>query len=133
MDNLAASLPPPTPLGQGLSVHFQWGEQKFEMVASAASIRAFPWEDTGEVVTWLHCKGIQVQAMKPDAEVGLTSYLIPAAYVTHAAPGPTFRLVRASPQSDLGIFPPTKPAPPNAVATDELDRIIGSMVDASIN
>src|SRR5437016_3749489 len=95
MSNLADSLPPPTPLRRSLSIHFQWGEQKFEMIASAASIRTVTWEETGEDITWLHCKGIQAQAIKPDMEVGMTNYLIPAAYVTCAEEGPTFQILRS--------------------------------------
>jgi hypothetical protein len=133
MDNLAASLPPPAPLRRALSFRFQWGEQKFEMVASAAAVRTVPWGEAGEAVTWLHCKAVQLQAMKPGVEVGLTSYLIPAGYVTHAAPGPTFRTARAKAGGDLGIFPPTQPPPQDAVPLAELSRVVAALLDASVN
>ena len=133
MANLAASLPSPTPLRRGLSIHFQWGEQKFDIVASAASIHTVAWDETGEEVTWLHCKAIQVQAIKPDGECDLINCLIPAHYVTHAAPGPAFRIVRSKARGDLGIFPPTQPPPPNAIPLEELTRRIAELVDASIN
>jgi hypothetical protein len=55
MSDLASSLPPPTPLRQGLRIDYQWGVQKFEIVAIAASIRTTLWEETGEDMTWLHC------------------------------------------------------------------------------
>jgi hypothetical protein len=133
MSNLAASLPPPTPLRQALSIHYQWGEQKFDIVATAASIRTVEWEDTGEDVTWLHCKAIQTMNIKPDGSSSMMNVLIPAHYVTHAEPGPTFYVSKHRPRPDLGIFPPTQPAPANPVPLAELDRLIGTLVDPTLN
>jgi hypothetical protein len=133
MDDLAASLPPPTPLRQGLLIHFQWGEQKFECVAIACSVRTTFWEDLRRDVTWLHCKAIQTLAIEPDGRGRLMNVLIPAHYVTRAAPGPTFRLTQLGGRGDLGIFPPNQPPPPDPIPLPDLERLIAGLVDALLN
>ena len=133
MSDLAESLPPPTPLRQGLLVHYQWGEQKFEIIATAASIRTAFWEEVGRDVTWLHCKAIQTAAIKPDGSGSVINALIPVEYVTRAQPGPTFRIARTRSSGDLGIFPPNQPPPAGAVSPAELERLIAGLVDLSLN
>lgn len=133
MSGLAASLPPPTPLRQALRVDYQWGEQHFEIVATAASIRVAFWEDAGRDVTWLHCKTIHTMAIRPDSNCELMNVLIPAAYITLAVTGPSFRLIRSKPGGDLGVFPPNQPLPANAVPLAELERILTVLRDVTLN
>jgi hypothetical protein len=129
----AASLPPPTPLRQALRGAFQWGEQKHEFVATAASIRIVFWEKLDRDVTWLHCKAIQTMAMNPDGPNDLMTVLIPVEYITRAEPGPDFRLLRWQPRTDLGIFPPNQPPPANAVPLAELERVLAQLRDVTLN
>jgi hypothetical protein len=133
MSDLPSSLPPPTPLRQGLRIDYQWGAQKFEIVGTAASIRTAFWQEAGRDVTWLHCKAIQTMNIKPDGAGSVMNVLIPAHYVTDAAPGPSFRLSRSKVSHDLGVFPPNQPTPPNTVPLVELERVIASLVDVELN
>jgi hypothetical protein len=133
MPDLAASLPPPTPLRRGLLIHYQWGEQKFEIAATAASIRTAFWEEAGRDVTWLHCKATQTTAIQQDGSCSLINVLIPAEYVTRAEAGPTFRISQSKPSGDLGIFPPNQSPPADAMPLEELERVIAGLVDTSLN
>jgi hypothetical protein len=133
MSNLAASLPAPTPLRQGLLIHYQWGEQKFEIVATAASIRIAFWEEGRRDVTWLHCKATPTMAIEPDGSCSLINVLIPAEYVTRAEAGPTFRIARSKASGDLGVFPPNQPPPANALPLADLERVIAGLVDTTLN
>ena len=133
MASLSEPVPPPTPLRRCLTIHFQWGKTKFEMVANAASIRSFFWEPIGQEVIWLHCKATRVQDITSDGRGSATNYLIPAEYVTYTEPGPLFQITRTKPTRDLAVYPPNQPPPPNPVPLDELDRRIGELIDASIN
>jgi hypothetical protein len=131
--DVASSLPPPTPLCRGLRIDYQWGGQKFEIVATACSIRTTFWEDAGRDITWLHCKAIQTMNIHGDEPVGLMTVLIPAHYVTRAEPGPTFRLLQSEGRGDLGVFPPNQPPPASPVPLDELERTIAALVDPRLN
>jgi hypothetical protein len=133
MSDLSASLPPPAPLRQALRVDYQWGEQKFEIVATAASIRTAFWEEAGRDVIWLHCKAIQTMAIKPDGSGSLMNVLIPAEYITRAEAGPTFRISRSNPSGDLGVFPPNQPPPANAIPLTELERVVTALRDVTLN
>jgi hypothetical protein len=133
MSNLAAILPPPTPLRQGLLIRYQWGEQKFEIIASACSIRTTFWKETGTDVTWLHCKAVQTMAIRPDGSGDMMNVLIPAHYITHVEPGPKYRIARSRPSRDLGIFPPNQPTPASSFPLAELERVISGLVDQSLN
>jgi hypothetical protein len=133
MSDVYHSLPPPTPLRRALVVHFEWGPQKFEIVAIACAIRITPFEQTGEEVTWLQCKAVQRQLIKPDGTGEMMNLLIPANYVTHAEPGATFRLTVSRRSGDIGIFPPIHPAPEGRISLEQLAETITALVDATIN
>ena len=133
MANSIPPLPPPLPLRRAMRIDYTWGVQKFEIIATAASIRTVHWEKTGRDVTWLHCKAIQTMAIKPEGENHLMMVLIPAEYITLAEPAGTFRITRSHSSGDLGIFPPIHPPPANAIPLAELERVIASLLDPSLN
>jgi hypothetical protein len=133
-NNLAATLPPPMPLRRALSIKYEWGEQKFDIVASACSIRTTLWEETDQEVTWLHCEAVQTMSIKPDGSGDMMNVLIPAHYVTRAERGPKYRIKRSKASGDLGIFPPSKPTPANPVPLPELERLVADLAaDPSLN
>jgi hypothetical protein len=113
------------------SVYLVWGLQRFEVIASACSIRRIVWE--GQEVTWLHGKAVQSKDIKPDGTAKAITALIPAHYVTGAEAGPPCQWRRSRPNNELGVFPPNKPPPAAAVPLEELGRLIASLVDTSIN
>jgi hypothetical protein len=129
MSDIYSSLPEPTPLARAAILTYEWGDQRFEVICSACSLRTLPWKDTGESLTWLHCKAMTTAEMKPDEATGMMTVLIPAHYVTSIRPGPTFRISRAKPTRDVGVFPPTKPTPALALLLSELEKAITGMLD----
>ena len=133
MSHLTDSLPPPRPLQQGVLIHYQWGKQKFEIVAMACTICTLAWEETEEEFTWLHCKAVEMPVVKSDGSAIAMNVLIPAQYVTRAEPGPTFRITEPKKKGDLGIYPPNQPTPENPVPLAELERIIAGLLDPSLN
>jgi hypothetical protein len=88
---------------------YQWGDARFEIVATACSVRTTPWGT--EQMTWLHCKAMTVHETKTDETTRLMTVLIPAHYVTGMGPGPTFRIGRSGDSPDLGVFPPNRATP----------------------
>jgi hypothetical protein len=128
-----SALPQPAPLARAATIEFQWGEQHFELWATACSLRTLPWPETGELVSWLHCKGMRVAEIKSDEPTGLMNLLIPAGYVTVIKPGPTFRLGRWGMSGDIGIFPPIHPAPANALPLAELELGIMELLQPERN
>jgi hypothetical protein len=129
-----SSLPEPTALTQSLIVEYQWGAEFFRLLCTAATVRKEKWE-TGEVVEWLHCKATQFFDRLPtDAELSSTKTLmIPAGYVTRISPGPTFRIAKGRRTEDVGVFPPEKPTPPNALGVVQVDAAISSYLVPSRN
>jgi hypothetical protein len=89
----SAYLPEPTPLRQSAIVEFTWGPQHFQLLCVAADVRTEPWE-TGEALDWLHFKGMQiVGALQNETDpVSVTTYMVPARYVTRFDNGPPFRV-----------------------------------------
>ena len=133
MSDPIASLPPPTPLRRGMLFHYHWGEQQFEVVASAASVRTVFWDKVDREVTWLHCTAVPTKEIGSDGSGNMMTVLIPAEYVTRAEDGPTFRITHFRPTTAQFIFPPTHPRPGNAMPLEELQRVIGDLLDASLN
>jgi hypothetical protein len=124
-------LPAPLPLRRAALIHYQWGDAKFEIVASACSVRTTPWGN--EQMIWLHGKAVQTASIKPDADTGLINVLIPAHYVTGIAPGPTFRLGRSGKSDDIGVFPPNQPAPEEALPLEHVERILAELLTPERN
>ncbi|MBX9622351.1 MAG: hypothetical protein K2X82_00900, partial [Gemmataceae bacterium] len=134
------ALPPPPPLRRALYVHFWWGSQEFELVASAAAVRtvASRWPEgewADRKLAWLHCLGVRPADLRPDGPEPLkvTGYLIPAHYVTEAREWGSPEAVRSPPGEFLGIFPPNQPPPIIAVPLDELRRLVAELTDPSPN
>lgn len=127
------SLPEPEPLRRAAQISYQWGEQKFVIWSTACSLRTVPWTETGEEVTWLHCKAMPVAEITPDSPTGLMTVLIPAHYVTAIQPGPTFRLKSSGRSPDLGIFPPNQATPPNHLALEEIEEALVDLLDPKLN
>jgi hypothetical protein len=133
MSEIGASLPAPAPLRRAALLRYQWGEQHFEVLCSACSVRVLRWPQTGERLTWLHCKAIPTRELNPEGPTGLMNVLIPAHYVTGIEPGPTFQLKRAGPSRDIGIFPPNQPTPEKAVPLEEIERVLLELLDPTVN
>lgn len=49
-------LPDPCDLKQSAIIKYEWGDQHFEVFCSACSIQTEEWDETGELITWLHIK-----------------------------------------------------------------------------
>ena len=133
MPDACSFLPEPTPLRRAAVICYQWGEQKFEIWSTACSIRSVPWEKTGELMTWLHCKARPVAEIAPEDDTELMTVLIPAHYVTCIHAGPTFRLGRTGKTKSLGIFPPIHAAPTNRLPLPEIERVLTDLLDPGRN
>ena len=133
MSDIYSQLPAPAALHTTALITFQWGEQTFEMVATAASIRQLPWEDTGEPMTWLHCKAFQLHAAKEGAPIQVLTLLIPIQYVTRILPAVKYRLGRSNPAAEPGIFAPVKLVPPERLPVPEIERVLTALRDPSNN
>jgi hypothetical protein len=133
MADVFSSLPEPAPLRRAAVVRYQWGQQQFEIWCIACSLRTLPWPETGEQVTWLHCKARPVTEITPEDDTGLMRVLIPAQYVTGIQAGPTFRLVQIGESRDVGIFPPNQPAPANRLALPEIKAALVDLLDPRQN
>ena len=125
------AFPAPDPLRRAALIEYFWGEARFEIVASACSVRTAPWGS--EPVTWLHCKAKQTAAMTPGEATTLMTVLIPAHYVTGIGPGPTFRIGHSGPSDDLGVFPPNQPAPAAALPLAEVERVLTDLLTPERN
>jgi len=120
--NALPFLPPPAPLRRAALIEYRWGAVKFQIAATACSLRTNRWGD--EQVTWLHCKARPIAEIHPRLPASLLTVLIPAHYITAVYPGPTFRVeqARRSGQEEVGVFPPNQPKPENALPLAELER-----------
>ena len=121
-------LPEPDLLKQAALIDYEWGDQKFEIICTACSLRTLPWEETGEELAWLHCKAMRTAELNPDGPTGMMNVLIPAHYVTRIRPGPTFRLKRSGKPRDIGIFPPNQPTPSNHLSLAAIDEAIAELL-----
>ncbi len=124
-------LPVPLQLRRAALIEYQWGEQRFQILASACSVRTTPWG--AEHVTWLHCKAIQTMNVQPEETASLIAVLIPARYVTAIGPGPTFRMARGRRCIDLGVFPPNQPTPAAALPLAEVERVVTELLSPERN
>ena len=129
----ASSLTEPTPLRRAAVIHFQWGPQKFEVWCIACSIHTLTWIETGELVTWVHCKGLPKQEIAQGEVVKLMPVLIPAHYVTGIEIGPAFTHLSFHRSEAIGLFPPNQPTPEHHVSLREIVRIIADLLDPSLN
>lgn len=123
--------PDPIPLHRTAHLEYKWGATKFEILATACSLRLTEWD--GEPLTWLHCKAVQTEAVKPDESVRLIGVLIPASYVVTIKPGPTFRINRARHSDDLGVFPPIHSTPEDALPLEVIERVIAELLTPERN
>jgi hypothetical protein len=121
----------PTPLLRAALIEYSWGDQKFQILATACSVRTTPWGS--EQMTWLHCKAMTTAETKPEESTGLMSVLIPAHYVTDIKPGTTFRVVRSGQSDDLGVFPPNQPTPRNVLPLAEVERVVTELLTPERN
>ena len=119
-------LPAPVPLRRAAHIEYRWGDTSFEIFATACSLRTTMWGS--EQMTWLHCKAMTIAEIEPDQPTGLMNVLIPAHYVTGIKPGPTFRLGRSRKGNDLGVFPPNRPAPAEALPLAEVERLLTGLL-----
>jgi hypothetical protein len=131
MADALPDLPDPVPLHRAALIEYLWGETRFEIVASACSVRTTPWL-RGQM-TWLHCKAMQTAAVKPEEPTGLMNVLIPAHYVTAIGPGPTFRIARGRRSDDIGVFPPNQPTPANVLPLEEIERALAELLASERN
>lgn len=122
---------PPAPLRQTAIITYFWGPTKFEMAATACSIRMAPWGTTE--LAWLHCKAVQTLAIIPNETVSNIVVLVPAAYVTSIALGPTFQITSSRPSHDIGVFPPIHPAPLDVVPLPQIETIIAQLLAPDLN
>ena len=125
------AFPDPAPLRRAALIEYFWGQARFEIVASACSVRTAPWG--GEPVTWLHCKAKQTATLTPDEPTDLMTVLIPAHYVTGIGPGPTFRIAQSRHSDDLGVFPPNQPTPAAALPLEEVERVLTDLLTPERN
>ena len=119
-------LPEPVDLMRTAVVKYQWGDQHFEVFCSACSVRTEVWEDSGEVITWLHLKGCQAFRGQVVAGRGVT-LLVPTKYITSVEHGPTFRRAKKRTSLDVGVFPPHKPTPDDSMRLSEIEKRIAEL------
>jgi hypothetical protein len=119
-------LPDPTPLRRAAHISYQWGDMRFDIWATACSVRTTPWG--GALMTWLHCKAMNTVEIRPEEPTRLMTVLIPAAYVTSIRPGPTFRLTQSQLSADLGVFPPNRPDPAASLPLAEVEHILAGLL-----
>ena len=117
----------PPNLKRSAIVEYTWRAEQFRLVLSAAEVRDEPWE-TGDIVSWLYCKGFQIHSNVSDLSgaKNTMTFLIPAAYVTSIENGPTFRIQKTKKTEDIGVFPPIHPAPPNALSIQVVKQRIST-------
>jgi hypothetical protein len=130
----SAYLPEPTPLRQAAIVEFTWGPQHFRILCVAADVRTEPWE-TGEAVDWLHFKGIQFFDKLPNESdsVSVTTYMVPARYVTRFDDGPAFRVQQGKKTVDIGVFPPQHESPAGSIGVEALRQRVAERLTAERN
>lgn len=121
-------LPDLEPLPRSAVIAFWWGMARFEFAVIACSIRTTSW-GAGRM-TWLHCKGVQVTDDMPDGSISTMALLIPAQYVTGVRPGPGFTLAARGTADTIGLYPPSKPAPPHAIPLSEIERALAGLAEA---
>jgi hypothetical protein len=126
-------LPEPVPLRQAAIITYQWGETQFEILCTACSFRTYAWEETGEVVTWLHCKAMRTAEINPDGPTSLMQVLISAHYVTGIKPGPPFQVARRNRAQRLGMFPPNQPTPPDALPLEQVEEAVADLMSPDRN
>lgn len=119
-------LPEPCDLKQVAIVKYEWGDQHFEIFCSACSIRTEEWEDTGELVTWLHIKGHQAFRGQIADRPGVRM-LVPTRYVTSMTPGPNFQRARKRTGIDVGLFAPDKPPAEGAMNLAAIKEALAAM------
>ena len=125
--------PEPTPLKRMAVLEYDWGPQHFKMLCSAATIRKEKYT-TGEMVEWLHFKGVQFfREIPAEAEVKMTTYLVPANYVTKIEPGPYYHVSSGVKTIDTGVFPPIHPVPAASLGIKALDDAIANLMTAERN
>jgi hypothetical protein len=124
-------LPAPLPLWRSARIVYQWGPSRFEILASACSVRTTPWDD--DAVTWLQCKAAHVNEMKPDGPTTVKSVLFPADYVTAIGPGLAFRIAERRRTDDFGLFPPNHPTPAGALSLEEIEQALAKLRVAERN
>jgi hypothetical protein len=121
-------LPAPAALHRTALIEYSWGETRFEILATACSVRITAWGD--EQMTWLHCKARPIAEIKSGEAVGLITVIFPAQYVTAIQPGPPFQqATQGEPSGDLGVFPPNQPPPEDALALWEIERVIVELME----
>ncbi len=115
-------LPAPAPLWCLAIIEYQWGDSRFEVLATACSVRITPW-GRGQM-TWLHCKARPTAEVRVGEPFSTYTVLIPAHYVTAIEPGPVFQASEGRRPEVLGLFPPNQPPPLNALPLEEVERVI---------
>lgn len=105
-DDHFSKLPEPEMLPRSIVVEYSWGTSRFEVICTACSIRMLEWPDSGEMVSWLHCKACPTDKLKSGSGIKMMVVAIPAQYITSIRPGPRFRIGARSRTEDVGVFPP---------------------------
>jgi hypothetical protein len=124
-------LPAPAPLRRAARIVYFWGASRFEIVATACSVRSISWG--AESMTWLHCKAMPTAEVKPEETTGMMNVLIPAHYVTAIGAGPTFHISRIRASDDLGVFPPNQQPPTDAVPLEVIERVLAELLTPERN
>jgi hypothetical protein len=125
-EGLYDRLPEPIDLKRIAIVKFQLGDDHFEAYCWAASIRSEVWENTGERMNWLHLKGRQAHGGELTDAPGVT-LIVPAQYITSVEPGPAYQRTKRRTKADVGVIPPGKPAPQNALELSDIERAIADL------
>lgn len=123
--------PAPAPLRLTAIITYHWGQTKFEIAASACSIRMASWGNVE--LAWLHCKAVQTLAIIPNETVSNIAVLIPAEYVTGILPGPAFKITKSHQSPDIGVFPPVHPSPPGVVPLNRIEAVIAELLAPELN
>lgn len=127
------AFPEPEPLRRAALLTYRWGDQEFEVICTACSFRTTLWPETGEEVTWLHCKAMRTAEINPNGPTRLMNVLIPAHYVTGVRAGPAFRAREPGRGRGLGIFPPNQPTPADRLPLEEIEAAFEDLWDFGMN
>jgi hypothetical protein len=121
-------LPAPATLHRTALIEYYWGQTRFEILATACSVRITRWGD--EQMTWLHVKARPVAEIQLGQPTGMIAVIFPAQYVTGIQPGPPFQQATEGEEGgDLGVFPPNQPPPDGALALWEVERTIVELME----
>jgi hypothetical protein len=119
-------LPDPVTLKKCIVIEFQLDDDNIKATCSACSVVREVWEETGEILTWLHLNVCQELNGKLTDDQSMR-IVIPAKYVLGIAPGPECQRTKRRTSCDVGFLPPKFPAPSNAMDLAEIEQKVTEM------